>query len=161
MVGYLAKRRGVTSFTRLSVHCADRMVATSSSHASRWRSGTFGLGYMSSSSLIVLATRAARSPAVLGRGTNLGGVAFFVTLIFFVTLGLSLLAKISCYASPLSSHLADACGARFILTTIRCWQASSGVRSRYGLSLTSHSGSTIGWVTEIRRAIMRSTWPCI
>src|ERR1700693_4022077 len=99
MVGYFAKRAGVTSLTRLSVHCADRMVATSSSHALRWSSGTFGLGYISSSSLIILATRAARSAAVLGRGTNLGGVAFFVTL------GLSLLAKISCCASPLSSPL--------------------------------------------------------
>src|ERR1035438_1412904 len=28
-VGYLAKRPGVTSLTRLSVHCAERMVATS------------------------------------------------------------------------------------------------------------------------------------
>src|ERR1700693_2449706 len=120
MVGYFAKRPGVTSLTLLSVHCADRMVATKSSHALRWRRGTFGFGYISSSSLIILATRAARSAAVLGRGTNLGGVAF-------VTLGLSLLAKISCYASPLSSHLADACGARFILTITRCWPGTSGV----------------------------------
>jgi hypothetical protein len=79
---------------------------------------------------MILASRAERSAAVLGRGTSLGGVAFFATLV------LSLLAKISCYASPLSSHLADACGARFILTIIRFWQASSGGRSRYGLSLT-------------------------
>src|SRR5580704_2334304 len=127
MVGYFAKSPGVTSFTRLSVHCADRIVATKSSHASRCSRGTFGWGYISSSSLIILATRAARSAEVLGRGTNLGGVAFV-----FVTLGSSLLAKISYYASPLSSHLADACGARSILTITRCSQATFGVRSRFG-----------------------------
>ena len=31
-VGYLANRPGVTSLTRLSVHCAESMVATSNSH---------------------------------------------------------------------------------------------------------------------------------
>ena len=33
MVGYFRNRPGVTSFTRLSVHWAERMVATRSSHA--------------------------------------------------------------------------------------------------------------------------------
>ena len=32
-VGYFLKRIGVTMFTRTSVHCAERMVATSNSHA--------------------------------------------------------------------------------------------------------------------------------
>ena len=31
-VGYFANSPGVTSLTRLSVHCADRIVATSNSH---------------------------------------------------------------------------------------------------------------------------------
>ena len=37
-VGQVAKSSGVTSFTFLSVHCADRMVATSSSQGERWSS---------------------------------------------------------------------------------------------------------------------------
>jgi hypothetical protein len=32
-VGYFAKITGVTMLTRASVHCAERIVATSSSHA--------------------------------------------------------------------------------------------------------------------------------
>ena len=36
--GYLSNNAGVTRLTRLSVHCAERMVATSSSYASRKRS---------------------------------------------------------------------------------------------------------------------------
>ena len=45
-VGYFLNKPGVTSLTRLSVHCADRMVATSSSQALRWSNGTFGSGYI-------------------------------------------------------------------------------------------------------------------
>ena len=35
-VGYLRKSSGVTSFTRLSVHCAERIVATRSSQGELW-----------------------------------------------------------------------------------------------------------------------------
>src|ERR1700691_6168432 len=77
--GYFRNKPGVTSLTRLSVHCADRMVATSSSQQLRWSSGTVGRGYIWSSSLTILRTRLARSAAVLGRGTSFGGVAFEVT----------------------------------------------------------------------------------
>ena len=41
----------------------------------RWSKGTVGWGYISSRIFRILRTRAARSAAVLGRGTSLGGVA--------------------------------------------------------------------------------------
>src|ERR1700685_3074873 len=80
--GYFRNRPGGTSLTRLSVHCAERMVATSNSQQLRWSSGTAGLGYIWSSSSRILRTRAARAAAVLGRGTSLGGVACLGKLLF-------------------------------------------------------------------------------
>src|SRR5579863_8517905 len=44
-VGYLRKSSGVTRFTFTSVDCADRMVATSSSHALAWVSAQVTSGY--------------------------------------------------------------------------------------------------------------------
>src|SRR5580704_9805695 len=88
IVGYFSKRPGVTSLTTLSVHCAERIVATSNSQQSRWCRGTVGWGYISSRILRILPRRVLRSAAVLGRGISFGGVAFGG---FFV-------------ATPLSSH---------------------------------------------------------
>jgi len=70
---------------------------------------------------MIFLRRAARSAAVLGRGTSFGGVAF-------VTLLLSFPAKASCLCSPLLSHLAAACGVHFTLTITRCFPETSGVR---------------------------------
>src|SRR5271165_1019258 len=74
-VGYLAKRPGVTSFTRLSVHWAERIVATSNSQALRWVSAHVALGYIASRARRIFPTRAFLSAAVLGRGTRRGGAA--------------------------------------------------------------------------------------
>src|SRR5689334_13863086 len=70
MVAYLRNRPGVTSLTRLSVHCAERMVATSSSQAFEWRKAQVAAGYISSSTARIFWTRAFRSAAVLGLGTR-------------------------------------------------------------------------------------------
>src|SRR5277367_7019384 len=75
IVGYLANKPGVTSLTRLSVHCAERIVATRSSHALLWVSAQVAFGYIASSDLRMRAVRAFLSAAVLGRGTRRGGVA--------------------------------------------------------------------------------------
>src|SRR5678815_1804151 len=45
-VGYLANRPGVTSFTRLSVHCAERIVATSNSQGLPCFNAQVAPGYM-------------------------------------------------------------------------------------------------------------------
>ena len=45
-VGYLANSPGVTSLTRLSVHCAERIVATSNSHGLRCSKAQVASGYM-------------------------------------------------------------------------------------------------------------------
>src|ERR1700677_2196295 len=69
-VGYLANRPGVTRFTRLSVHCAERIVATSNSHGLRCTNAHVALGYIWSRRLRIPAIRAFRSAAVLGRFTR-------------------------------------------------------------------------------------------
>src|SRR5438552_17256668 len=66
-VGYLANSPGVTSLTRLSVHCAERIVATSNSQGVRCVSAQVTSGYIRSRRLRISATRAWRSAAVLGR----------------------------------------------------------------------------------------------
>src|ERR1700730_7177290 len=45
-VGYLANNPGVTALTRLSVHCAERMVATSNSQGLLWCSAHVAAGYI-------------------------------------------------------------------------------------------------------------------
>ena len=69
-VGYLANRPGVTSLTRLSVHCAERMVATSNSQGLLWCSAQVASGYMRSRRRRISARRCLRSAAVFGRGTR-------------------------------------------------------------------------------------------
>src|SRR6185437_5251936 len=67
-VGYAAKSAGVARFTRTSVHCAERIVATSSSHALRWFSAQTALGYAFSSPSRIAAIRSGASGfAVLPR----------------------------------------------------------------------------------------------
>src|ERR1700728_1830782 len=62
-VGKRLNKSGVTIFTRTSVHCADRIVATRSSQGERWCRAHSALGYASSSPLRIAATRSgARSP---------------------------------------------------------------------------------------------------
>src|SRR3954469_21986911 len=56
-VGYFLKMAGVTMFTRASVHCADRMVATSSSQALRCVSAHCTFGYVASRRRKISATR--------------------------------------------------------------------------------------------------------
>ena len=48
----------MTAFTRSSVHCADRMVATSSSNALRWRSGHGVSGYARRNAARIASARA-------------------------------------------------------------------------------------------------------
>src|SRR5262249_38127738 len=57
-----ANRRGVTSFTRASVHCAESTTATRSVNGSWWRSGMGGSGY---SSPRIFWTRAALSARII------------------------------------------------------------------------------------------------
>src|SRR5262249_38365540 len=75
-VGYLANSPGVTSLTRLSVHCAERIVATSSSQGLRCVSAQVTSGYIWSSRFRISAIRAWRSAAVLGRATLADGSGF-------------------------------------------------------------------------------------
>src|SRR5579872_3704 len=134
MVGYLRNRAGVTSLTRLSVHWAERIVATSSSQALRWYSGICTSGYIRSNNSMIFWTRRARSAAVLGRGTSLGEMTFFTAP--FVTLGVSafeFLVRAWFSSLPLSSHLAEACGARSISTTTRFFPPTCGGRLIFGL----------------------------
>src|SRR5258708_16392619 len=70
MVGYFANKPGVTSFTRLSVHCAERMVATSSSQGVWCERAQVTPGYILSKPCRIFLTRAARSAAVLGSFTR-------------------------------------------------------------------------------------------
>src|SRR5262245_60319943 len=57
-VGYFANNPGVTRFTLLSVHCADRMVATNNSHGLWWMSAQVTSGYILSRRRRISATRA-------------------------------------------------------------------------------------------------------
>src|SRR3989442_170992 len=66
-VGYLANSPGVTSLTRLSVHCAERMVATSNSQGVRCVSAQVTSGYIRSRPCRISAMRAFRPAAVFGR----------------------------------------------------------------------------------------------
>src|SRR5690348_8725634 len=66
MVGYFLNRPGVTMLTRLSVHWAERMVATSSSQGLEWCRAQVTPGYISSNVARIFLMRAARSAAVLG-----------------------------------------------------------------------------------------------
>ena len=68
-VGYFRNSPGVTSFTRLSVHCAERIVATSNSHGFRCNSAHSAFGYVRSSTARISASRSLRSAAVFGRFT--------------------------------------------------------------------------------------------
>src|SRR6266853_4270384 len=56
-VGYFSNSPGVTMFTRTSVDCADRIVATSNSHALRWVRAQVTPGYIWSSPAIIWRTR--------------------------------------------------------------------------------------------------------
>src|SRR6266516_2584749 len=73
---YFANRPGVTSLTRLSVHCAERIVSTSNSHGLRCVSAQVTSGYIWSRRFRISATRAWRSAAVLGRATRANGGGF-------------------------------------------------------------------------------------
>src|SRR5580658_5510795 len=72
MVGYFRNNSGVTMLTRLSVHCAERMVATRSSQALEWCKAQVAPGYILSSVARSFLTRAARSAAVFGLATGFG-----------------------------------------------------------------------------------------
>ncbi len=60
-VGYIPNSVGVTRFTRASVHCADRIVATVSSHAFRWFSAHTTSGYVFRNASRIAATRSGAS----------------------------------------------------------------------------------------------------
>ena len=60
-VGYLLNSSGVTRLTRASVHCADRIVAHSSSKASRWSSAQRASGYAARSRARIWGARAGAS----------------------------------------------------------------------------------------------------
>src|ERR1700755_1105364 len=62
-VGKRRNNSGVTMLTRTSVHCAERIVATSSSHGVRCVNAQTAFGYASSSAVRIAAIRSgARSP---------------------------------------------------------------------------------------------------
>jgi len=69
IVGYLANNPGVTSLTRLSVHCAERIVATRSSQGLWCSNAHVASGYISSRPARISATRCFRSAAFFGRFT--------------------------------------------------------------------------------------------
>src|SRR5580704_4278908 len=56
-VGNALNKAGVTKFTRTSVHCADRIVATVNSHAFLWLSAQTTPGYVFRSTSRFAATR--------------------------------------------------------------------------------------------------------
>src|ERR1700722_4433247 len=64
-VGKRRKSTGVTMLTRASVHCAERMVATSSSHGLRCSSAQVAPGYAFCKPAMIFAMRAGE---VLSRG---------------------------------------------------------------------------------------------
>src|ERR671935_199956 len=67
-VGYLRKSSGVTMFTRSSVHCAERIVATSSSNGVRNSSAMVASGYARASRSRIFLARAcfaARASAIV------------------------------------------------------------------------------------------------
>src|SRR5689334_1364965 len=74
IVEYFLKRPGVTLLTRSSVHCADKIVATSNCHGFLWMRAQVAFGKIASSCARMRSTRSFRSAAVLGFGTFLGGV---------------------------------------------------------------------------------------
>src|SRR5882724_2457809 len=56
-MGYFSKSTGVTMFTRTSVHCAERIVATTSSQALLWVSAQVTSGYIRSKPSRIARTR--------------------------------------------------------------------------------------------------------
>src|SRR5580658_949062 len=74
IVGYFRTRPGVTSLTRLSVHCAERIVATSNCQALEWWSAQVAPGYIRSKIARIFCRRARRSAAFFGFATTCLGV---------------------------------------------------------------------------------------
>src|SRR5579872_10704 len=121
MVGYFWNRPGVTWLTSLSVDCADRIVATSSSQGVRCTSAQTALGYISSSRRRISLTRAWRSAAFLGR-------AILFLRAAFAAGGMSLGAMIPTAVRPSKRLLGS--GARSEAGDLKCREITGGPPQR-------------------------------